>query len=223
MLGDQPAPGLHIHPEARHDGPGDRPVLGGIGTPPRRDATRAIPDAHRDGGGDEVGDGKKIHQRKKPRPSWRDLYSLATDSTLAGRGYSRVVWRLPESRGLRNGCITTPILRSPSHPVKTVPRASTIGVRARLGSAPSPRAPSDRAPSSTSGIGAAASVPGGWGSWLVRFARSRSLRGQLPGGSSSSRSGNFFRPGGHADEARSASATSAPGLPVENWSPGAAP
>ncbi len=32
-------PGLPVYPRARHHGPGDRPVLGGIG-PPRRRAER---------------------------------------------------------------------------------------------------------------------------------------------------------------------------------------
>jgi hypothetical protein len=32
MPEDPLGPGLPIHPEARHYGPGDRPVLGGIGT-----------------------------------------------------------------------------------------------------------------------------------------------------------------------------------------------
>jgi hypothetical protein len=50
-----------------------------------RDVTRATPDAHYQGGGDEVGDGRKIHQRKKApaMPAWGSC-SVATGFSLGG-------------------------------------------------------------------------------------------------------------------------------------------
>ena len=152
---DPLGPDLPIHPRAR-------PSWSRGPSGPRRhryaptahDATRAIPDAHRDGGGDEVGDGQKIHQRKKPPPSRRGAFiRWPRISTLAGRGNSR--GRLATSSRvvvLGAGSSLPPILSPPSHPVKTVPRASTIGVRARPGIDPARRASSDRAPSHTSGL-----------------------------------------------------------------------
>ena len=140
------------------------------------------------------------------------------------RVLSRAFGDVFEGRGLGSGHSTTPILSPPSHPVKTVPRASTIGVRAAPGINPARRASSGRAPSPClRGIGPAARGPKARGPWLSPCARSRSLRRRSRAGSSSSRSARSWPPGGPADEARSASPTSAPGSPAARWSPGAAP
>ncbi len=129
--------------------------------PTARDATRVMLGALQVGGKYEVGEGELIHQRKKPPPSrlgalvrWPRIRPWRVEGTLEG------VWRRLRGSWTWERALTTPILSPPSHPVKTVPRASTIGVRAAPGNNPARRASFGRAPSlCLRGIGPAARGP----------------------------------------------------------------
>ena len=193
--------------------------------PTAHDATRAIPDALQIGGRDEVGEGEKIHQRKKPPPSrhgalvrWPRVRPWRVEGTLEG------VWRRLRGSWTWERAINNP---NPKPPLPSGQDRSASfhdrGAR-RTGDNPARRASSGRAPSPClRGIGPAARGPKARGLWLSPCARSRSLRRRSPAGSSSSRSARSWPPGGPADDAPSASPTSAPGSPAARWSPGAAP
>ena len=79
--------------------------------PTTRDATRATTNACFTGGGDEVGDGRKIHQRKKPPPSrrgalvrWPRIRPWRAEGTFGSFGdFPRVV-----VLGKKSGATNTP-------------------------------------------------------------------------------------------------------------------